>query len=38
MALSEERISLKIADGVKVDVERAKVLRVLEKGAEEEAA
>ncbi|HWC06869.1 MAG TPA: preprotein translocase subunit YajC [Gemmatimonadota bacterium] len=38
MALSEERISLKIADGVKVDVERAKVLRVLEKGADEEAA
>jgi preprotein translocase subunit YajC len=38
MALSDERISLKIADGVKVDVERAKVLRVLEKGADEEAA
>ena len=38
MAITEERISLKIADGVKVDVERAKVLRVLEKGSEEEGA
>ena len=38
MAINEERISLKIADGVKVDVERAKVLRVLEKGAEQEVA
>ena len=38
MAINEERISLKIADGVKVDVERAKVLKVLERGAEEENA
>lgn len=38
MAINEERISLKIADGVKVDVERAKVLKVLERGVEEENA
>ena len=38
MAITEERISLKIADGVKVDVERAKVLKVLERGVEEENA
>lgn len=38
MAINEDRISLKIAEGVKVDVERAKVLRVLEKGADEGAA
>jgi preprotein translocase subunit YajC len=38
MAINEDRISLKIADGVKVDVERGKVLRVLKEGAGEEAA
>jgi preprotein translocase subunit YajC len=37
MAINEDRISLKIADGVKVDVERAKVLRVLKEGSGEEA-
>ena len=35
MSLNEERISLRIADGVKVDVERNKVVRVLEQGEEE---
>ena len=32
MSLNEERVSLRIADGVKVDVERAKVMRVLSQG------
>ena len=35
MSLNEERISLRIADGVKVDVERGKVMRVLKEGPEE---
>jgi preprotein translocase subunit YajC len=38
MAINEDRISLKIADGVKVDVERGKVLRVLKEGAGEETS
>lgn len=35
MSLNEERISLRIADGVKVDVERGKVTRVLRPDAED---
>ncbi len=36
MSLREEKISLKIADGVKVDVDRSKVVRVLSKQTEAE--
>lgn len=38
MSLNEDRVSLKIADGVKVEVERNKVLRVLEEGTGEESS
>ena len=34
MSLNEEKVSLKIADGIKVDVERSKVIRVLNKSGE----
>lgn len=34
MSLNEEKISLKVADGVKVDIERSKVVRVLNKSSE----
>ena len=35
MAIGEERVSLKIAEGVKIDVERNKVVRVLTPHVEE---
>ena len=38
MSINEDRISLKVADGVKVDVERGKVLRVLKEGSGEEGS
>ncbi|MGH7564124.1 MAG: preprotein translocase subunit YajC [Gemmatimonadota bacterium] len=38
MSLNEERISLRVADGVKLDVERSKVMRVLKQGEEGEAS
>jgi preprotein translocase YajC subunit len=34
MSLNEEKVSLKVTDGVKVDVERSKVVRVLNRPAE----
>ncbi|MGH7558525.1 MAG: preprotein translocase subunit YajC [Gemmatimonadota bacterium] len=38
MSLNEERISLRIADNVKVEVERGKVMRVLAEGEADEAS
>lgn len=35
MALTDEKVSLKIADNVKVDVERSKIVRVLSPHVEE---
>jgi preprotein translocase subunit YajC len=38
MSLNEEKVSLKVTDGVKVDVERSKVVRVLNKPTEPETS
>lgn len=35
MSLNDERVSLKIAEGVKIDVERSKIVRVLTPHVEE---
>lgn len=35
MSLNDERVSLKVAEGVKIDVERSKVVRVLTPHVEE---
>lgn len=38
LALGDERISLRVDDGVKVEVERAKIMRVVERSASERPA